>query len=84
MKAKRSPVMFILLLLAGMILGSALWSMLSPVLPPALAQSFSIGSTGAPWKLDLMFIVLTFGVVLSVNIGSLLGMILAVVVFYKL
>ena len=84
MKAKRSPLMLLLLLLAGMVLGSALWAMLTPILPAALTQSFTIGSTAAPWRFDLIFIVLSFGVVLSVNLGSLIGVILAVLVFYKI
>ncbi len=84
MRAKRSPALLILVLLVGAIIGSALWSFLTPVLPSVLTQSFTIGSTAAPWSVDLQFITLTFGVVLSVNIGSLIGMIIALIIFYKL
>lgn len=83
-KARRSVPAFLLMMLAGAVIGSALWSFLSPYLPGVLTQSFQIGSTGGPWKLDLVFIVLTFGAVLSLNIGSLIGIIVAIVVFYNL
>ncbi|MBE5761294.1 MAG: DUF4321 domain-containing protein [Clostridiales bacterium] len=84
MKMKRSPLILLLLVLVGALLGSALWSFLSPILPSALTRSFSIGSTAAPWTVDLLFITLTLGIVLSVNIGSLIGMIIAIVVFYNI
>lgn len=84
MKAKRSVPVMLLMMLAGAVIGSALWSFLSPYLPEVLTKSFSVGSTAGPWKLDLIFIVLTFGAVLSLNIGSLIGIIIAIVVFYNL
>ena len=84
MKAKNSPWLMIIFLLAGCMIGSALWSIVTPILPSVLGNSFTIGSTGAPWTLNLAFITLTFGIVLSVNIGSVLGMIIALILFYKL
>lgn len=83
MKIKRSGMVLFLLLLAGALLGSALWYLLSPVLPGALTKSFSIGTTSGPWTIGLIFIELTFGATLNLNIGSLLGMIIAVTIFYK-
>ena len=83
-KASRSVSVFLLMMLAGAVIGSAIWSFLSPYLPAALTKSFQIGSTGGAWNLDLLFIVLTFGAVLSLNIGSLIGIIVAIVVFYNL
>ncbi len=83
-KGKRSPAVLVLLLIAGAVIGSALWSMLAPILPEALAKNFSIGSTSGPWSVDLVFISLTLGIVLSLNIGSLIGIIVAIVVFYSL
>ena len=83
-KGKRSPAVFVLLLIVGALIGSALWALLSPVLPEALTRTFAIGSTSGPWNVDLIFIALTVGFVLSVNIGSLLGIIIAVIIFYSI
>lgn len=83
-KGKRSPAVLVLLVIAGAVIGSALWSMLAPILPETLAKNFSIGSTSGPWSVDLVFISLTLGIVLSLNIGSLIGVIVAIVVFYSL
>ena len=83
MKIKRTGMVLFLLLLAGALIGSALWSLLSSVLPAALNKSFVMGATAAPWVLDLVFVEFTFGIKLDVNIGTLLGMIAAVVLYYK-
>lgn len=84
MKVKRSPLILFLLILAGALLGSALWSLLTPILPDALARSFTIGATNGPWEIHLLFMTLVFGITLSINIGSLVGIILALIIFYRL
>lgn len=84
MKARTSPWILILLLLTGAIIGSILWTLLAPVLPQALTQSINIGSTAAPWTLDLDVVSLTFGIVLKLNIGSLICMIIAAVIYWRL
>ncbi len=84
MKGKTSPWILLLLLLVGAVLGSLLWSLLTPYLPEAFAKSLSVGSTAGPLQLDLDVFVLTLGFVLKVNIGSALGMILAAIIYWRL
>lgn len=78
----RSLAFLLLLLVVGSVLGSALWQMLDPVLPAALTRAFSIGTT-TPFQLDLQFMVLTLGLLIKVNIGALLGMIGALLFYFK-
>ncbi len=84
MRHKGKAWLVILICVAGALIGSALWSMLSGVLPPALTHTVSIGSTGAPLTLDLEFVTLTFGAVLTVNIGGILGIAIALLISLKL
>lgn len=84
MRRKGKVWLVILLSLAGAMIGSALWSMLSGVLPAALNQSVALGTTGAPFTLDLRFIVLTFGAVFHINIGGILGIAIALLISLKL
>jgi len=79
----RSIALLLLLLIVGSILGSALWSLLDPILPAALTRAFSIGTTGGPMHVDLTFIEFTLGCVLKVNIGALVGMAVALVFWFR-
>jgi len=82
MKAQQNKAgVLIILIVAGMILGSALWWVLSPLLPETLHKSLEIGSTAAPWSLDLGFAVLSFGIVLRLNLGSAFGLLVAILIF---
>ncbi len=66
----------VLCLVAGAVVGGALWHVLSPVLPQAMAGSFPVG-TSAPWTLDLYFVQLTLGIVVRFNIGTAVGVLAA-------
>ena len=79
----RSIALLILLLVAGSLLGSALWGLLEPILPAALCRAFTVGTTAGPLHLDLNFVELTLGCVLKVNIGALLGMVSALIFWFK-
>ena len=79
----RSWFVLILLLVVGSILGSYLWHLLCPILPDALAASFSVGATKGPWVLDLNFLTLTFGLTLEMNIGTMIGLIAAIVFYFR-
>jgi len=79
----RSRFVLFLLLTVGAILGSYLWHLLDPVLPEALARSFSVGATGGPWVLDLSFLTLTFGLTLEMNISTMIGIIAAIVFYFR-
>lgn len=84
MKAKTSPWILVLLLFVGAVIGSLLWSLVTPYLPSTLGQSISVGSTSGPLVLDLDVFVLTLGLVLKLNIGSMLGMIVAAIIYWRL
>ncbi len=84
MRRKGKVWLVLLLCIAGALIGSALWSMLSGVLPSLLTHSVSIGTTGAPFTLDLTFVALTFGAVLTINIGGIIGIAVALLISLKL
>lgn len=84
MKVRRSPLAFILLAALGAVIGSALWSLITPILPAVLANAITIGSTSGPWTLDLNFITLSFGIVLRLNIGGVIGLITALVIYSRM
>ena len=78
----RSIALLFLLLVVGSLLGSVLWQLLEPILPAALSRAFTIGTT-TPFQLDLQFMVLTLGLLIKVNIGALLGMIGALLFYFR-
>lgn len=81
MRGKEKKIWVLLLLLvAGMLVGSVIWHVASPILPAALQHSLPVG-TGAPWTLDLGFLSLTLGIVLQVNLGSALGLLVAILIY---
>lgn len=45
--------------------------------------NISILSGGAPWVLDLSFITLTFGLVININLGSVVFLIFALAIYYR-
>ena len=45
--------------------------------------NISILSGGAPWVLDLSFATLTFGLVININLGSIVFLILALAIYYR-
>lgn len=80
----RNPLLLIVIILAGAIVGNAVWGLISPKLPSVLAGSFLVGTRKGPLVLNLSFVELTFGIVLNMNIGSILGIILSVLIYRKL
>ena len=72
------------LLLVGAVIGSLLWSLVTPYLPEVFAKSITVGTTGAPLSVDLGVVSLTLGLTLHVNIGSMLGMIAAFIIYRKM
>lgn len=74
----------VLLIIVGALIGSAIWSMLAPVLPSAFMGSIPIGTTGGPFALDMGFAKLTLGLVLNVNIGAIIGIVAAILVSLKI
>ena len=84
MRAKTEPWMLVLMILVGAVIGSLLWSLVTPYLPEVFAKSITVGTTGAPLSVDLGVVSLTLGLTLHVNIGSMLGMIAALIIYRKM
>lgn len=84
MKARTEPGMLILMILVGAIIGSLLWSLVTPYLPEIFAKSVTVGTTNTPLNVDLGVVNFTFGIILQVNIGSMLGMIAAFMIYRKM
>ena len=84
MKARTEPWMLVLMILVGAVIGSLLWSLVTPYLPEIFSKALTVGTTGAPLSLDLGVLNLTFGLTLHVNIGSMLGMIGAFIIYRKM
>lgn len=84
MRAKTEPWMLVLMILVGAVIGSLLWSLVTPYLPEVFAKSIIVGTTGAPLSVDLGVLSLTLGLTLHVNIGSMLGMIAAFIIYRKM
>lgn len=84
MRAKTEPWMLVLMILVGAVIGSLLWSLVTPYLPDVFAKSVTVGTTGAPLSVDLGVVSLTLGLTLHVNIGSMLGMIAAFIIYRKM
>ena len=84
MRAKTEPWMLALMILVGAVIGSLLWSLVTPYLPEVFAKSITVGTTGAPLSVDLGVLSLTLGLTLHVNIGSMLGMIAAFIIYRQM
>ena len=84
MRAKTEPWMLVLMILVGAVIGSLLWSLVTPSLPDVFAKSITVGTTGSPLNVDLGVVALTLGLTLHVNIGSMLGMIAAFIIYRKM
>jgi len=70
--------------MAGIIIGSAVGNILARYSDAELFhQSFIIGTQGTPAILDLIIIKLTFGLSIIINFGTILGVILGIILYYR-
>lgn len=81
MRGKKNNWALFLLLLAGIVLGSFIGSLFQDV--SALSwlsygKSFGLSS---PLVLDLGVLVLTFGLTITISIGSIVGIIIAIIIY---
>ena len=81
MAAGRGLGLAVLIVVAGLIIGSWLGEMLGAFVPPGLLQELltrgpTIGFT-SPATLDLRFIVITFGLAIRVNAAGAIGVVIA-------
>ncbi|MGX8794609.1 DUF4321 domain-containing protein [Fusibacter sp. JL298sf-3] len=81
MRAKSNGLVLLVLLLVGAVFGSIIGAALGDVIP-ILNVGRTIGVK--PFVVDLSAIVVTFGLSLSLNLASIIGTIIAFVVYKKL
>ena len=80
--AGRKAWVLVVVLLAGAIIGNSLWMLLLNVLPASMNVSLQIGSTAAPWVLDLHVFALALGLKLNLNPGSAIGMLTGLLFYF--
>lgn len=80
--SRRSPSLLVTLLLACSIIGGLVGILLLPVAPWAGKNLISLGASS--FTLDLYVLSLTLGAFLKLNLGSLIGMILAIVIYFRI
>jgi hypothetical protein len=86
--ARRSLGLMVLIVVAGLVVGSLLGELVASLLPTGLIHDLltrgpQIGLT-PPATVDLRFIALTFGMMLKVNVVGVLGVILAALALRRL
>ncbi|MCR1899897.1 DUF4321 domain-containing protein [Irregularibacter muris] len=86
MKLKKSPGIFIVTMIATMLIGTFVGNFLKEYIG-IFGYNYPISilnPQGNPWNiLDLDAIKLSFGLMLHVNLGSILGIVLGLYIFYK-
>lgn len=81
-RAPKNPWILLLLLVVGGLLGSVICPIFADKLP-VLKQGFEpIGVS--PTTIDLNVVKVTFGFMLKLNVGSLIGFLLASIIYFKL
>lgn len=78
----RNLALLFLLIIVGVVLGSIIGDLLSDKIP-LLANSYPIGFK-TPIHLDLSVIDLTFGFIIDINIASVIGFLIAFLLYKRL
>lgn len=86
MRAKKNPLLLIITLVGTMIVGGFIGNFLKSYLD-IFGYNYPIGilnAQGNPWNIiNLHVLKLSFGMVINVNLGSILGILLGLLIFYK-
>ncbi|MDD3065280.1 MAG: DUF4321 domain-containing protein [Endomicrobiaceae bacterium] len=83
----KNPIMLIIVLVVGALLGSFLGELISIVLPSGAMKDLFIKDLSAglmPSTFDLRIVQITFGCMLKLNVMSLVGVILSAFIFRKI
>jgi len=84
LRLKKSKGMFVLLVISSLIIGNFVGELMSKYLSIfEKTIHISILSDGAPWILDLSFLKFAFGLVVNLNLGSILCLLLGLIFFYR-
>ncbi len=78
----RNPWVLLVLLLTGAVIGGFLGQYLSQYFP-FLQYNYPIGIR-EPFFLDLGFLSIIFGFVVNINVAGMIGLIVAVLVFFRI
>lgn len=80
--APKNPWLLLILLIVGGLIGSLLGTAFGHVLP-ILNQGFQpIGL--APTTINLLVVTVTFGLLLKLNVASIIGFLLALLIYFKI
>ena len=82
----KSAWILIIFILSGLVVGGLLGQLASNVEWlnwMSYGREFGIGQTGNPVVLDLSVLKLAFSVVIDINIASIIGMTLAIIIYRK-
>lgn len=74
-KSAHSVWLFIVLLIAGALVGAVLWLLALQILPASWNVALTVGSTASPWVVDLHVVSVALGFKLVLNPGSAVGII---------
>ncbi|EOC99830.1 DUF4321 domain-containing protein [Caldisalinibacter kiritimatiensis] len=77
----RNTLLLITLLIVGIIIGGILGDILSDQVP-FLNKSYPIGFQ--PVHIDLNVIDMTFGLMIDINVASIIGIVLAILIFKRI
>ncbi|WP_066503420.1 DUF4321 domain-containing protein [Abyssisolibacter fermentans] len=78
----RNTGVLIILLIVGLIIGGVIGDFFSDKIE-ILGRNYSVGLK-TPLVLDLKVIKLTFGMLVSINLASIIGIVIAILVYRKL
>lgn len=83
-KDSKNVTLMILIIFVGLISGSFLGDLLVNQFPSAelFKQKYTIG-TSTPFLLDLKVIAMTFGIKINLNVMSIIGVIVSIILYRK-
>ncbi len=80
----KGPLTLFLFLIAGVIVGTILGNIIANYSNAKIFHdSFVIGTQGMPAILDFVVIKLAFGLSLTINFGTMLGILLGIICYYR-
>ncbi|MDD3612354.1 MAG: DUF4321 domain-containing protein [Clostridiales bacterium] len=84
-RGRKSYKKLLLLLLCGIIIGTVVGEILADYINhPIFTKTYPLGTSAAsPIKVDLSAFVLVFGLTVRVNFGTVLGIVIGLILYFK-